>query len=380
MNSKLILFLYLLVAAIGVQKGYAQCNYSQYDGYANAALESFVDHFWNSQAKNVNWVFPSDGTFTQYWIYAESYNAVIDGAWRTNNDNYKDLISEFYDTQNSQGWFRSYYDDENWMAMALIEAYQLTNTDSYLHTAEILVQNIMTAWDTTCCGSHPGGIWWDTAHTQKATASNAGPVIACSLLYIVTKNTTYLDFAMKVYNYWNSTMINSQYQVADHIDTSGSIVWWQFTYDNGLMVGAAVSLYEATNDASYLTQARNFASFMLSKEITQTTYGAVLYDGTNSGCSGDCMQFKGPAFRYLMWLWNADKSSNGDIYTFLQNNVDSLWNLARDTQYNTFAINWAGPSQTTIYASQQNAAVVATNLFALFCNTTTSPFFPFYRY
>ncbi len=32
---------------------------------------------------------------------------------------------------------------------------------------------------------------------------------------------------------------------------------------------------------------------------------AVLFDGTNSGCQGDCEQFKGPAFRYLTALYNA---------------------------------------------------------------------------
>jgi len=91
-----------------------------------------------------------------------------------------------------------------------------------------------------------------------------------------------------------------------------------------------------------------------------------------SGCSGDCMQFKGPGFKYLMWLWQWDKSNAGSIYTFLQNNINSLWNLARDTQYNTFSIDWAGPPQTTIYASQQNSAVTATNLFALYCNQSST--------
>jgi len=318
-------------------------------------------------------VFPSDGTFAAYWIYAESYNSVIDGAMRTLSNTYISLINEFYTTQNNIGWYRPYYDDENWMAMALLDAYSLTKDTVYLHTAEMLVYNIQQAWDTTCCGSKPGGIWWDQAHTQKATASNAGPVIASSILYTYTKNATYLNFAMQVYNYWNENMINTQnYQVADHIQTDGTVIWWKFTYDNGLMVGAAVALYIATGNTQYLDQALNFASYMLSQESEQTSYGAVLTDGSNSGCSGDCMQFKGPGFKYLMWLWQWDKSNAGNIYTFLQNNINSLWNLARNTQYNTFSVDWAGPPQSTIYASQQNSAVTATNLFALYCNGSSA--------
>ncbi len=53
----------------------------------------------------------------------------------------------------------------------------------------------MGAWDTTCCGPVKGGVWWDTQHTQKATASNFGPVITAVQLFQHTNNNTYLAFA-----------------------------------------------------------------------------------------------------------------------------------------------------------------------------------------
>jgi hypothetical protein len=43
----------------------------------------------------------------------------------------------------------------------------------------------------------------------------------------------------------------------------------------------------------------------LSDEVTRVGDAAVLFDGTNSGCQGDCEQFKGPAFRYLTALYRA---------------------------------------------------------------------------
>ena len=56
----------------------------------------------------------------------------------------------------------------------------------------------MGAWDTTCCGPVKGGVWWDTQHTQKATASNFGPVITAVQLFQRTNNNTYLAFAKQV--------------------------------------------------------------------------------------------------------------------------------------------------------------------------------------
>ncbi len=56
----------------------------------------------------------------------------------------------------------------------------------------------MAAWDTACCGASKGGVWWDTQHTQKATASNFGPVITALQLYGLTGNASYLSFGTQV--------------------------------------------------------------------------------------------------------------------------------------------------------------------------------------
>ena len=65
------------------------------------------------------------------------------------------------------------------------------------HT-KMLFADIMSAWDTTCCGTKPGGIWWRTQHDSKVTAINAGAVVSASRLYERTKDAQYLSFAQKV--------------------------------------------------------------------------------------------------------------------------------------------------------------------------------------
>ena len=141
------------------------------------------------------------------------------------------------------GWDRDYFDDMNWMALALLYANsQGPANPSYVATAEALFDKvcprcahgfpgegwracirvcsseawtlqhatsgdyplvhiaaqIMAAWDTSCCGALKGGVWWDTQHTQKATASNFGPVITALQLYALTGNATYLAFGQQV--------------------------------------------------------------------------------------------------------------------------------------------------------------------------------------
>lgn len=54
------------------------------------------------------------------------------------------------------GWLRDYYDDENWMAMALVRAFEVTNDARFLERAVYLWKDITGAWDASCCGSLRG--------------------------------------------------------------------------------------------------------------------------------------------------------------------------------------------------------------------------------
>lgn len=82
------------------------------------------------------------------------------------------------------------------------------------NTALFLYAEIENAWDTTCCGtSHgdvlaiskfltysTGGIWWNSGHSSKATASNAGPALLSAILYQSTGDSRYLEFSEKVFS------------------------------------------------------------------------------------------------------------------------------------------------------------------------------------
>jgi len=250
--------------------------------------------------------------------------------------------------------------------------------------------DVDAAWDETCCGSHKGGNWWDKAHTQKATASNAGATIASIRLYSVTHDQRFLINAKKLYSFWANAMINTTTgQVCDHFTVpAGKQVWWPFTYNQGLMIGAAALLYQSTNSTQYLNDAMLYANFLIS-DLTEHVpgYGSILSDCVMcrcTQCSGDCPQFKGPAFRYLILLRDqlravtssASTASNihfgfnlhamaNSISDVLTASVNALWDRARDTASNLFNCDWgtSAPPDAMCWQSQQNTAVTAFSLF-----------------
>jgi predicted alpha-1,6-mannanase (GH76 family) len=312
---------------------------------ANEALESMLLHYWSQDDAYLAIASPRTTKLAGYWIFAQGFDVVLDGVERSAGKRFRGTLETFYEAQSTRGWSADFYDDENWMALALMRAFDLTGNTAYLARAESLFTDIMAAWDTTCCGSVPGGVWWDRAHTQKATASNEGAVVTGARLYEHTKKTAYLDFAKQVHTYWTANMIDASHQVADHIAPNGTITRWKFTYNEGLAIGASVALARATGDAKYLGLAHDVAGFMLASESKATPAGPVLFDGDAAACTGDCAQFKGIGARYLALLFQEDKTKSA-YSSLLDTSGESAWTQARDPLTGLFGVDWVGPSSS----------------------------------
>ncbi len=325
----------------------ATADIAAWHAHADDALETLLLRYWTPGAAYLGAIAPANGSVTQYWTFAQALDAVLDGVERTNGARFTGWIEALYLAQDAKGWSRDYYDDENWMALALIRAYDLEHAPKYLAEAKALYADIEAAWDTTCCGAHPGGIWWDRPHTQKATAANAGAVITGAQLAQRTGDASYLTFAKKVYAFWRANMVDpTTFAVSDHIAPNGTVTNYKFTYNEGLMIGAALALGEA-DDANHI------ADYMLAKE----TKAGILNDGTNTGCSGDCQQFKGIGFRYLAQLGRAD------VDAMLAASAQSIWANARATD-GRFAADWAGPPTPTSTIDADSSATMALNIYA----------------
>jgi predicted alpha-1,6-mannanase (GH76 family) len=183
----------------------AGCDAPAAHTHADQALDG-LSTVLDSRNDYFNATAPADGQSTEYWTFAEAWEAVMDGAERTGSARYLAEVPSLYAAQNARGWSSFCYDDEAWMTLALIHAYEVPGTQAYLDHAGTLFQDLMGGWDST--SAHPGGIWWNRRRTQKATASNGGPVIAGVFLSAKTGNAAQLTFARKVYDFWYATMVD----------------------------------------------------------------------------------------------------------------------------------------------------------------------------
>ena len=345
----------------------AGCDIPTAHARADSALASALVNFWSGADQYLRALSPSDGKLTGYWTYAQVFDALLDGVERTRGQHYQGLIRAFYEGRAARGWIVGYYDDEAWMTLALMRAFDLTGDARYLDTAEMIYADIMAAWDTTCCGSHLGGIWWDKKKTQKATASNAGPALAGVRLAAHTGKSAYLDFAKKTYAFWMSDMVDAAtFAIYDHLSPNGQRGPGALTYNHGLMIAAALELSTATGEAHYLTEAHGFGQYLITHTTKPTSSGPVLSDGTN--CNGDCAAWKGIGYRYLAELYRHDPTHD-EYRTVLTGGAKALWDLAHDPTNDFFSSNWAGPAPTNGGVEAQGSAAMALNLYAMLCGS-----------
>ncbi|KAL9643267.1 hypothetical protein ABK040_014723 [Willaertia magna] len=326
-------------------------------GVATASINSFVTKFYDNKTNYLFDTFPNSNSLTGYWTFAQGFDTVLDAAYRislnisTPNDSslsfYTQLINNLYLGQQKIGWDRPFIDDMNWMALALLRAYELTNNKDYLNTCLYLKEKI-------------------GMKRVVATASNAGPALLFARLFKLLQNQDDLLFSEKVFNFWYNNMVNNtDYSVCDHISSEGvKQCNWRFTYNEGLMIGAGLELYSITKSMNYLKIINSIANFMITQEVVSTVYGKTLFDGLN--CNGDCEQFKGIGFRYLYALYNLTLDKR--YLDVLNSSINSIWNLSRRTTDDTFAVNWAGPPpnpQSSFNQAQMNSATMAINIYAL---------------
>ena len=134
-----------------------------------------------------------------------------------------------------------------------------------------------------------------------------------------------------------------------------------FTYNEGLMLGAATALANATASPAYAADAARFAKHLVEKQ-TELKLGRVLVDSCDWGESPchDCSQFKGIAYRELArWL----RSGLGPSST-LQDRVRTLLDdsaaIDRPQKLSSAMTTTASPAGTffTSYA-QRRASLMA---------------------
>ncbi|CAL8109371.1 unnamed protein product [Orchesella dallaii] len=293
-------------------------------------------------------------TSTGWWNGANCLTALLDYFKVTGSQTYRHVIDEIFERNKDEhfgNFLNDYIDDVLWWGLAWVNAYDLTGQTKYLDMAKI---NSDYGWSfkDNHCG---GGLWWSTDKDYKNAIPNELFIkLAAALHNRIPGDTKFLSQSIEVWNWFkNSGMINQENLINDGLtddcQNNGRIAW---SYNQGVILGGLLELHKATNDQSYIDEAKKIVEAVF--QSNQLTPNGILTDyGCEPGdCGGDVPTFKGVFVRNLGELnrFLPDRPYT----TWLQNQANSIWDNNRNS-LNQFGLRWAGPLDKVGAARHQSA-------------------------
>lgn len=217
-----------------------------------------------------------------------------------------------------------FYDDNQWIAIAYLDAYERNHQQKYLDTSEMICRFMLGGMDTVA----GGGIYWKEGDTTtKNTCSNGPGVLVLLQLYKITGKSDYLNTALTVYKWLNSHLQSQQGVYYDNINTATlKVNKATFTYNTGPMLQANVMLYQLTKDKKYLDEAEHLAE------------AGRDYFFKNGRLPNGNYWFNAVLLRGYQALYKLDK--NKAWVDFYEQDADAIWNTERD------ADNMVGPTNS----------------------------------
>ncbi|KAL1964547.1 hypothetical protein VTN77DRAFT_6844 [Rasamsonia byssochlamydoides] len=319
----------------------AICTCDQLMRWYNETTGVWQDYWWESanmmSALADLSALDSSYNGTYFNTYADTYANAGEIPW-----GYKNFIDD-------------YYDDEGWWGLAWLNVYNLTKNQNYLDLAITLFNDIHASWPTTC----GGGVWWDKEKNYIASIANELYIqLAAGIANRVgpEMKQSYLDAATAGWDwFWHIGVVGTDGFIVDGVNyTTCQPTGAVYTYNQGVILGAATELFQATGNSTYLDLAGGIADAVTTPNSKLTNANGILVDSCDrqDDCSGDGEQFKGPFISNLRKLTLTRNETQW--FNFIVNNAQSIWNNdLNDTNGDCFVGDyWAGPYQTADASSQ----------------------------
>lgn len=274
-----------------------QLTWAELAARSSRALQ---DGYWNPVTCLFETTYPATPTETfHYWWQAHALDVLVDAFERSGEPIHllrAEQLLQGMIKRNSGVITNDYYDDMQWLALALLRLYDVTKNESYLAHVQTLWQDIQTGWNAHC----GGGIAWRKPQLDyKNTPANAPAVILAARLYQRFHHDDDLEWARNIYTWLQSHLVDPETgfvwdgmnRLGDgHIDKD-----WKFTYCQGVVIGAGLELFKATRNETYLRHSEKTAQAGLEHLCDKN--GLLPDEG-----SADGGLFKGILVRYLTLL------------------------------------------------------------------------------
>ncbi|GAC1424590.1 MAG: glycoside hydrolase family 76 protein [Chitinophagaceae bacterium] len=205
-----------------------------------------------------------------------------------------------------------FYDDNQWVAIAYLDAYNRNHVRKYLHISKMIYRFMMSGQDTVT----GGGLYWKEGDkTTKNTCSNGPGILVALRLYQITKKKTYLQSALNIYQWASKHLQSADGLFYDAIKIpSLKISEQKYTYNTGSMLQANVLLYTITKDEKYLVEAQ------------RTAKAGMTYFFKNNRLPHEYW-FNAVMLRGYAALYKVDK--NREWINFFEEDAEKVWNTER---------------------------------------------------
>jgi len=206
-----------------------------------------------------------------------------------------------------------FYDDNQWVALAYLDAYKRCHKKQYLEKSEMIGRFMLGGLDTVA----GGGIYWNEDNkSSKNTCSNGPGILVLLKLYNITHNKAYLSTAIALYKWTNNTLQAPDGLYYDNINiTNHNIGKVKITYNTGTMLQSNVLLFLITKDQKYLDEA---------ERIAKAGRGYFFKNGRLP----EGYWFNAVMLRGYEELYKVD--GNKSWIDFFRQDADAIWNDERD--------------------------------------------------
>jgi predicted alpha-1,6-mannanase (GH76 family) len=221
---------------------------------ADLAFHALNTTYWDPAAR----LFRKEergGKKADFWLAAQLWDTVMDQYDRTGSADVKGQIDDAYDgfVKVNRNWTTNKFNDDiMWWAIACGRAYVITHNERYLTKSKASFDFVYNKFTDDRMG---GGVYWSSDRTYKSSCVNGPTVIAAARLALLLNDPTYLEKAKSVYAWQKKTLSDGKGKVFDGISPPNKVNRGSLTYNQGTFIGAAVVLYQQTKDTTYLDDA-----------------------------------------------------------------------------------------------------------------------------
>jgi Glycosyl hydrolase family 76 len=221
--------------------------------YFRSATVRKVDYVWRQSVMFANLVAAARAEPARYRPLLQNYFTALDSYWDAK------VAIPGYEPAPTQGNGKDkYYDDNAWLAITFLEAYETTRDPRYLTRADETLQFVLSGWDE----KGGGGIWWHQGHKDgtKNACSNGPAAVGC--LHLAKFRTgkeaaALVDYARKIVAWTAKTLQAKDGLFEDRVVVAtGEVKRGKLTYNSALMLRAFRGLYRTTGQKEYLEQAQ----------------------------------------------------------------------------------------------------------------------------